>query len=145
MNWFEKLKKLFKREENRKEQEQIIEQIIAIKPTKFLGSKVIKFLKSQYKYFGLAYTGKDYCWLMLYPHFPPCDITLNITNTDYNFILLGVDINCELIDSDGIKSWWNLPIIQLINDEENYDIQYSYELLKKIFNKNIEILKYEEE
>ena len=126
MNWFEKLKKLFKRKENRKE------QIIAVKPTEFLGSKVIKFLKSQYKYFGLAYTGKDYCWLITYPHFPPCDITLDITNTDYNFILLGVDINCELINNDGIKSWWNLPIIQLIKtDEENYDIQYSYELLKK--------------
>lgn len=121
------------------------EKIIAIKPTEFLGSKVIKFLKSQYKYFGLAYTGKDYCWLITYPHFPPCDITLDITNTDYNFILLGVDINCELIDNDGVKSWWNLPIIQLIKtDEENYDIQYSYELLKKIFNENIEILKYEE-
>jgi hypothetical protein len=139
MNWFEKLKKLFKKKENRKE------QIIAIKPTEFLGSKVIKFLKSRYKYFGLAYTGKDYCWLITYPHFPPCDITLDITNTDYNFILLGVDINCELIDNDGIRSWWNLPIIQLIKiNEENYDIQYSYELLKKLFKGNIEILKYEE-
>lgn len=138
MSWFEKLKKLFKRKENRKE------QIIAVKPTEFLGSKVIKF-RNSHKYIGLAYTGKDYCWLITYPHFPPCDITLDITNTDYNFILLGVYINCELIDSDGIKSWWNLPIIQLIKtNEENYDIQYSYDLLKKIFNENIEILKYQE-
>lgn len=134
-DWF---KKIIKKRKHK-------EKIIAVKPVKFIGSKVIKFLKSQYKYFGLAYTGENYCWLITYPYFPPCDITLDITNTDYNFILLGVDIDCELVDNDGIKSWWNLPIIQLIKtDEENYDIQYSYDLLKKIFINNIEILKYEE-
>jgi hypothetical protein len=142
MNWFEKLKKLFKRKENRKE------QIIAVKPTEFSSSNSIKILHCSSKYIGFGHyydDGYNYCCIITYPHFPPCDITLNITNTDYNFILIGTFINYMLTDNDGIRSWWNLPIIQLIKtNEENYDIQYSYDLLKKIFNENIEILKYQE-
>jgi hypothetical protein len=129
----------FKKEKEKKDKE----QIIAIKPVEFLGSNTIKILHP-YKYFGFAGIDiyeDEYCLIITYPHFPPCDMTL-YTNTNYNFLLIGIYKNCELTKSDGTKSWWDLPIIKLIKSDENinYDSEYSYDLLKKVFE-NIEIVK----
>lgn len=132
MSWFNKEKK-----------EQHKEQIIAVKPTEFLGSSIIKIL-NPYKYVGFASIRVDeYCFIVTYPHFPPCDMTLYINNTDYSLVLIGIFKDCELTDSNGTKSLLTLPIIKLIKIDEdiNYDSEYSYDLLKKVFDKNIEIVK----
>jgi hypothetical protein len=141
MKWFN----WFKKDKKEKEKK---EQIIAIKPVEFLGSSSKIRILNSYKYVGFAsiIVNDEYCFIVTYPHFPPCDMTLYINNTDYSLVLIGIYKDCELINSDGTKSWWNLPIIKLIKSDENinYDSEYSYDLLKKVFDKNIEILKYEE-
>lgn len=135
MKWFN----WFKKKDHHKE------KIIAVKPVNFIGSyNSIRINKADLLYGGFAESdNEDKCFIITSPISPPCDMTINLDK--FNLILIGIFKNCIYEDEDE-TIWMDIPILQLVEleDKEERDLNYSYDLLKKVFNysfKNIEIVK----
>lgn len=125
----------------------IRKKIIAVKPVNFIGSyNSIRINKADLLYGGFAESDNgDRCFIITSPISPPCDMTINLDK--FNLVLIGIFKN--YIYEDGYEAntiWMDIPILQLVEleNKEERDINYSYDLLKKVFNysfEDIEIVK----
>ena len=130
MKWFNWFKKKYHKE-----------KIIAVKPVNFIGSyNLLRIEKADLLYGGFAKSDNgDKCFIITNPISPPCDMTINLDK--FNLILIGIFKNARYVyGSEYI--WMDIPILQLVEleDKEERDLNYSYDLLKKVFE-NIEIVK----